>query len=76
MIPCSAGCIYQKDGNCDLASASSFGSAKNNNTCVHYTPRPSVLNHAQWHEVPPQCPTPQQVLDPQQTQNVSRSALE
>ena len=54
-IPCSANCRYQNDGLCGLNYASAAGMAgaadalKNDNGCLHYVPRNSVLKSAQFH---------------------------
>ena len=50
-IPCSANCAYQNDGLCSLNYAAAMGSAggSNDNGCLHYVPRNSVLKSAQYH---------------------------
>lgn len=58
-IPCSANCRFQNEGLCGLNYASAAGTAasmaatsdaqKNDNGCLHYVPRNSVLKSAQFH---------------------------
>ena len=51
-IPCSADCTYQNDGLCSLNYAAATGSTsggRNDNGCLHYIPRNSVLKSAQYH---------------------------
>ena len=54
-IPCSANCRFQSDGLCGLNYASATAAAgasdarKNDNGCLHYVPRNSVLKSAQFH---------------------------
>ncbi len=51
-IPCSANCKFQNDGLCSLNHAGAAGatnSVSNDNGCLHYVPRSSVLKSAQFH---------------------------
>lgn len=52
-IPCSANCKYQNDGLCGLNHAGAVGATNargsNDNGCLHYVPRNSVLKSAQFH---------------------------
>lgn len=52
-IPCSANCRFQNDGLCSLNYASAVGGTgaqqSNDNGCLHYVPRNSVLKSAQFH---------------------------
>lgn len=50
-IPCSANCRYQNDGLCSLnhAAAATNAATDNDNGCLHYVPRNSVLKSAQFH---------------------------
>ncbi len=52
-IPCSANCRFQNDGLCSLNYASAVGGTdaqqNNDNGCLHYVPRNSVLKSAQFH---------------------------
>ena len=51
-IPCSANCRFQNEGLCGLNYASAAGAAdaqSNDNGCLHYVPRNSVLKSAQFH---------------------------
>lgn len=57
-IPCSANCRFQNEGLCGLSYASAVsstsaadtaGTQKNDNGCLHYVPRNSVLRSAQFH---------------------------
>lgn len=64
-IPCSANCRYQKDGLCDLAYAGAVSAANgsNDNGCLHYVPRNSVLKSAQFHGEHQRYSIPESVSD-------------
>jgi|GEM_PF-2012346 len=64
-IPCSANCRYQKDGLCDLnyAGAVSAANGSNDNGCLHYVPRNSVLRSAQFHGAHRRYSIPESVSD-------------
>lgn len=51
-IPCSADCVFQNDGLCGMIYAGTAGASNahsNDNGCLHYVPRNSVLKSAQFH---------------------------
>ena len=66
-IPCSANCKFQNDGLCGLNYASavgvSGGSGSNDNGCLHYVPRNSVLKSVQFHEARQRYSIPESVSD-------------
>ena len=71
-IPCSANCRFQNEGLCGLnyaSAVSAIGAAnaadaqKNDNGCLHYVPRNSVLKSAQFHGEHPQYSIPGSVSD-------------
>ncbi len=64
-IPCSANCAYQNDGLCGLNYAAGASNAhSNDNGCLHYVPRNSVLKNAQFHGAHQRYSIPKSVLDP------------
>ncbi len=64
-IPCSANCRYQNDGLCSLnqASSAAYNAADDNNGCLHYVPRNSVLKSAQFHGAHQRYSIPESVSD-------------
>ena len=68
-IPCSANCRFQNEGLCGLNYASAVGVAgaaderKNDNGCLHYVPRNSVLKSAQFHGEHQRYSIPESVSD-------------
>lgn len=68
-IPCSANCRFQNEGLCGLNYASAVGAAdvadaqKNDNGCLHYVPRNSVLKSAQFHGEHQRYSIPESVSD-------------
>ncbi len=64
-IPCSANCKYQNDGLCSLNHAGAAGvqNSSNDNGCLHYVPRNSVLKSAQFHGAHQRYSIPESVSD-------------
>ena len=65
-IPCNANCTYQNDGLCSLNHAGVAGvsnAQSNDNGCLHYIPRNSVLKSAQFHGVHQRYSIPESVSD-------------
>ena len=68
-IPCSANCRFQNEGLCGLNYASAAGTAdaanaqSNDNGCLHYVPRNSVLKSAQFHGEHQRYSIPESVSD-------------
>ena len=66
-IPCSAHCKFQNDGLCDLNYATGVGASNaagsNDNGCLHYVPRNSVLKSAQYHGAHQRYSIPESVSD-------------
>lgn len=68
-IPCSANCRFQNEGLCGLNYASAVGAVdaadtqKNDNGCLHYVPRNSVLKSAQFHGEHQRYSIPESVSD-------------
>ena len=66
-IPCSADCRYQNDGLCSLdqigVGAYNAVSKDNDNGCLHYVPRNSVLKSAQFHGAHQRYSIPESVSD-------------
>ena len=66
-IPCSANCMFQNDGLCNLNYATVAGAQNafsNDNGCLHYVPRNSVLKSAQFHGEHQRYSIPESALDP------------
>lgn len=67
-IPCSANCKFQNDGLCGLNHAGAVSAAgaqngSNDNGCLHYVPRSSVLKSAQFHGAHQRYSIPESVSD-------------
>lgn len=65
-IPCSKDCRFQNDGLCSLDHASAVSAAdslQNDNGCLHYVPRNSVLKSAQFHGAHQRYSIPRSVSD-------------
>jgi len=64
-IPCSASCVFQKEGLCELKYATVLGMpSSSGNACLHYIPRYKMLRDAQWHATPPRYSAPESASDP------------
>ncbi len=64
-IPCSANCKFQNDWLCSLNHVGAAGAAsmQNDNGCLHYVPRSSVLKSAQFHGAHQRYSIPESVSD-------------
>lgn len=45
LIACTDPCIYQKDGYCSLSRAVSVGYPTEHQSCVHFLPKNTNLQH-------------------------------